>query len=477
MHQVCDTTTGKCQACTETNTQHCLQSDICLDGKCSPKCPQSCTVDNDCAQCGGPGNEAHACFAHKCAECSDTYPCAASTGMECVNGVCTPPCGLPGPEAGTCITNEDCTFCGDPNEIWECKIPVNGGNHGTCMPPAEGCEDLGTNVAVLPPPYDAYTNLCSNDGNCSGIGIQYNVGKAIRDMIGSNEVMGITIHDANILYAMPICAEVQITENIDCGICVPCEEDADCLPIDIDPLIVDLFASDPLAMIAGALLIDMLWGNNEDHDLNFFCQPVAAGYGACIPCGNPLQPCGTGGGGGGTGTCDHDVCTIGTALNGTCGPCASTVCTADAFCCDAQNGSWDQLCIDQADSLCGNICSGGGGCAHGPCATGDALVASCSPCVGAICANDPFCCNQNGGSWDQYCVDAVATTTECSTENCGGGSTCVHSPCVAGGMLTPGCDGGDCVTNVCNNDSFCCDTEWDSICVSAAESETACSCP
>jgi len=59
-HQVCDDKTGKCQACTTTNTQHCLASDICLNGNCSPKCPKACTVDNDCGQCGGPGNEAHA---------------------------------------------------------------------------------------------------------------------------------------------------------------------------------------------------------------------------------------------------------------------------------------------------------------------------------------------------------------------------------------------------------------------------------
>ena len=36
MHQVCDTVTNRCQACTATNTQHCLQSDICVDSDTSP---------------------------------------------------------------------------------------------------------------------------------------------------------------------------------------------------------------------------------------------------------------------------------------------------------------------------------------------------------------------------------------------------------------------------------------------------------
>jgi hypothetical protein len=477
MNQVCDTVTGKCQACIETNTQHCLSSDICVDKdkdgrpeSCDNKCPQSCEVDNDCAQCGGPGNEAHACNAHKCAECSDTFPCAA--GLECINGVCTPPCGVPGPETGVCNGDEDCAFCGDPNGTpWDCRYPVNGGTHGNCTPVANGCSDLGTQVAVLPEPYNGYTQLCSNDMDCDGIGIQFNVGKAIRDLVGSNEInLGFTkipIQDANIQYDMPVCAAIQLTDNISCGICAPCREDSDCNAIPIDPLIADLFKGDPLATIAGALLVDLLWGSNKDHSLHFWCQPVAFGYGACIPCGNPLQSCGQNSGGGmGNGTCTHDVQTVGDALTNSCSPCADTVCQADPFCCDTANdpGAWDQLCIDQATQLCAS-------CAHDACTVGDKLDPSCNTCVTSVCGADPFCCQS---TWDSVCVtQAQDTNTHPSCVNsCGG---CGHSECTAGGALSLGCS--TCVDDVCGNDPFCCNTDWDSQCVTEAEQSNACTCP
>jgi hypothetical protein len=485
MHQVCDTVTAKCQACIETNTQHCLSSDICIDtdadGRvetCSPKCPATCSVDNDCGQCGGPGNEAHACFQHKCAECSDTFPCAA--GLECLNGVCTPPCGIIGAEAGTCTQDEDCNFCGDAEMpgTWNCKTPINDPSHGVCGPPANGCSDLGNGVAVLPAPYNQVTELCSTDADCvqAGAGITFNVGKFLRDkVIGGPEIdLGFTkvaVSDANVQYPMPICADVDITSNISCGVCVPCKVDGDCMAINVDNLLVDLFAGEPLAQIAGALLVDLLWGDQPEHNLNFFCQPVAAGYGACIPCGNPLQPCGTGGGGGGSGMCDHDVCSQGGPLDPSCSQCSADVCAADAFCCGDSMGTWDSLCVGQVDALCNNICSGPAGCPHDPCTVGAALPDNCSSCVGAICADDSFCCNS---TWDSLCVSHQADAqyaAQCASA-CGGG--CAHGECEEGAALDNMCS--PCATAICGADSFCCDTLWDSLCVSDAQQSASCTC-
>lgn len=489
LNQVCDTATGRCQACTGTNTQHCLSSDICIDtdddGRpetCSPKCPSQCDTNNDCLQCGDGDNAARACFERQCAECSDTFPCAA--GEQCVNGVCTPQCGLPGPTPGDCQNDGDCQFCGDATgggTPWTCSIPIND-TRGTCVPPAAGCGDLGATVAVLPAPYDQVTQACSTDANCTAAmaGIQYNVGKALRDLTGANEInLGFTqipIGDANVFYGMDRCASVEIGNDIDCGVCVPCTGDADCASIPIQPLITDIFDNDPLGSVAATVLIDLLWGNETDPELHFFCQPVAAGYGACIPCGNPLQPCGdTGGAGPGTGSCDHNVCTVGAALNGSCSPCAQDVCDADAFCCDAAVGTWDQICINKANELCGNICAGGNACAHDECTTGTALNDNCSPCAAAICAADPFCCNATGGSWDSACTSAVNDpmfAAVCATA-CQGG--CAHDECTTGGSLLPSCS--PCASDVCQADAFCCDTEWDSLCVTEAENTASCGCP
>jgi hypothetical protein len=53
--------------------------------------------------------------------------------------------------------------------------------------------------------------------------------------------------------------------------------------------------------------------------------------------------------------------------------------------------------------------------------------------------------------------------------------TCAHSLCTTGTALTSGCD--PCVTQICQEDSFCCNTGWDSICVNEVASVCGCGCP
>ena len=490
MHQVCDPQGQKCRSCSATNTSHCLQSQYCKDGKCTDKCPKSCNLDNDCMFCGTTENPAHACNNHKCSECSKTWPCDA--GMVCLaNGICYPPCGLPGPEQGTCVNDEDCHYCGDPKTpgLFICKKPANDPDgHGFCLPPAEGCEDLGVGVAVLPEPWSDYTQLCSEDSNCANISIDLNVGKLIKDLIGSDELdLGftkITVGDPTVSYGMHECAEIKLTENINCGICVPCQDDIDCEPIDADPLIAGLFSDDPLAAIAGAILIDLLWGklgdNSDGHFLNFYCQPVAMGYGVCAPCANPLMACGKTEpdptsdcpaeyNGTGEGACVvYDV-----PLAPNCGPCVAAVCANDAYCCETQ---WDSVCVGEVDEYCTTPCGGVSDCASDIC-TNENLPAQqpgCGPCVTAVCEEDPFCCNGDSGAWDSYCVDAANTMAECEAVCGGGGGGCIHSECEVGAGLDSDCS--DCAGTICAADPYCCNTEWDNVCVDAALAEASCGC-
>ena len=88
------------------------------------------------------------------------------------------------------------------------------------------------------------------------------------------------------------------------------------------------------------------------------------------------------------------------------------------------------------------------------------MDASCNSCVSAICADDPFCCQT---SWDDVCVGHVADT--CNGECSGGG--CSHDECSQGGPLDEACS--DCATTVCGADAFCCSTDWDATCVGEAE--------
>ncbi len=457
--QVCDPDSHKCVNCTSTNTSYCSQSDYCKASKCSPKCPGTCDTNADCDFCGPPENPLHACNKHKCAECSDSYPCPA--GLICLaNGSCYPPCGIPGPVQGTCSTDEDCMYCGDPKlpGTYVCNTPVNDPLHGSCQPPAEGCEDLGKGVAVLPEPWSDYTQLCSSDENCANVGATINLGKVIRDVAGVDEVAGIKIGDANVSYAMSECAEIKITENINCGVCVPCNEDSDCAPIALDSLIPKLFPEDALAQIAGILLIDMLWGDNPDHDLNFYCQPVALGYGVCAPCGNPTQPCGKTEPDPGTGDCSHKECETGGPLSTDCSVCVKNVCSYDAYCCTT---AWDEQCVAEVDEYCATPCDGSGGCATDICTTeAPAQDPSCGECVAAVCEADAFCCNKTSGAWDAVCIEAAVAEPACAAV-CGGG--CAHDVCEAGGPLEYGCS--DCVSEICDYDDYCCEYEWDWVCV------------
>jgi len=40
-------------------------------------------------------------------------------------------------------------------------------------------------------------------------------------------------------------------------------------------------------------------------------------------------------------------------LSDFCGPCVAKICQADPFCCQSQ---WDQLCVFEVGSVCGQLC-------------------------------------------------------------------------------------------------------------------------
>ncbi len=396
-HQVCDSATNKCVACTENDTSECQSTDVCKDGACTQACSAECVTDNDCAQCPS----AKACNSHICAECSDTYACPA--GEFCTeNGTCSPICGsVEAP--GVCQFDEDCSGCGKldgTDSEFVCNTPINGGA-GQCIPVAAGCSDVGG--VVLPPPYNEVTNLCSEDGDCANVGVEYNVGKALRELVGYGDPGDIIeIADANLEYPMPVCATILSVPSggddpIECGVCVPCREDSDCSDISIDSLTGQLFPG--LGGLAVAVALDLLFGDNE-HTVYMYCETIAAGYGACLPCPGLLNDCGVdggggGGGGSGSGTCDHGPEETGTPLDGECDECAAIVCGFDAYCCETE---WDETCVGEGGESCGAAAC------HDECEAGAALETSCSSCASEVCAADPFCCDPTEGSWDGQCV-------------------------------------------------------------------------
>jgi hypothetical protein len=93
---------------------------------------------------------------------------------------------------------------------------------------------------------------------------------------------------------------------------------------------------------------------------------------------------------------------------------------------------------------------------------------------GAACVDTQSDPNNCGG-----CGVPCAPTETCQLGACTPSSsgsneppvgTCAHSLCTAGSMLSEGCDPAGCSIVICDPsylaDTFCCDTSWDSTCVS-----------
>lgn len=452
LHQICDTGSSRCVACTLDDTSACQSTDTCVGGRCVARCPYACTVDADCENCGVPGHEAPVCNAHRCSECSDARPCPA--GFACSpQGTCVSVCGTDGD--GACGADADCTGCGAPGFV--CHGAGTGA--GTCGPAAATCADLGAAAPAVPAPWDAVTQACTTDAGCAGVTAPVAVGEILRDMTGIG-----AIGDASVNYPMATCGDVKVGTGanvISCGVCVPCEVDADCGPIDVEPIAEALFG--PSGSVDASYLSDQVFGPNERR-IYMYCETIGAGYGVCSACPGYLNDCSVGDPGGG-GTCDHDPCTSGGPLGTDCDACAAALCQIDSYCCTT---AWDSICISEVEASCGMTCGGGAGCAHSECVAGPALADGCSPCASTVCAADSYCC---ATEWDAVCVNEAATMCDVG---CGGG-TCAHPECEAGDALTSGCS--SCATKICQADDYCCTTAWDSLCVDAVDATCGFTCP
>lgn len=128
------------------------------------------------------------------------------------------------------------------------------------------------------------------------------------------------------------------------------------------------------------------------------------------------------------------------------------VCGLDAFCCDTQ---WDDQCVGTAVRQCGAACEMGGDDCCSPAALpgcpADPAVETC------VCGLDGFCCDEQ---WDGMCVELAQN--DCGLD-CMIGGDC----CMAHGA--PGCDDVAVSDCVCALDGFCCDNEWDGLCVNQAQ--------
>jgi hypothetical protein len=151
----------------------------------------------------------------------------------------------------------------------------------------------------------------------------------------------------------------------------------------------------------------------------------------------------------GEGTCAHDLCATGGAVDPACHTCAGDICAVDSFCCTV---AWDSICVMEVESICGEICPAS--CGDGICGASE----DCSSCA-ADCGTCPSCGN-GVCEWGEDCSSCAG--------DCGSCPTCGHDKCVTGDPLAASCDA--CTASICAVDPFCCTVSWDVLCVAEVTS-------
>ena len=471
---------------TEFGCGECGPEPGCGNGQCEAPGETCFTCSADCGDCQYTGdccldNGTPGCQDKAIADCvcvQDPFCCTDGWDDVCVGEVVEFGCGecetSPDCGNGTCDEGENCIEC--PADCGECT------GTGDCCEPQEtpGCQDGPVAQCVCI--QDAFCCVEQWDEQCVAEVTQFGCGEC-----ATGEDCGNGTCDT---------AESCISCPLDCG---SCAGEGDCCHPNATPGCED-------AAIADCVCAKDMFCCESEWDS--FCVDQVTEFG-CGDCGDAA--------GCGDGTCavDEDCivcpedcgfcpgegdCCLG---NGTPGcqdkAIQDCVCAEDAFCCQSE---WDDICASEVESLgCGDCIGGPPECGDGLCAIGETCETcpeDCGPCGGTgdccepqegpgcedptvqacVCEEDSFCC---GYTWDQVCVDEVAEFDcgDCDGGGCGNGACdddedCLTCPedcgeCQGSGCCqphaTPGCDDAAVQDCVCEEDAYCCEEEWDGVCV------------
>lgn len=440
----------------------CTISDKCADGVCSgAPVPCECQADEDCGQFDDDNlcNGTLICVEQLCVTDPDsTVVCNAEDNTACSKRICDP-------GSGQCQEAwlEDGSACSDEDP---CTVP------DLC---AAGECTAGSFVCGA---------VCGN-AECE-------------QSDGENCIT--CVDDCGLCPAAPCCEphEFPGCDNKEVEVCV-CEQDPYCCEISWDQVCV----------------------NEVDESQCGYCIEPICGDGACSPfedcklcpkdCGQcPPGPCCQAKASPGCPDADVEEC----------------VCAIDPYCCDVV---WDTICADEVEEYqcgwcgvgpwCGNLeceappedcntcpgdcgecqgCNSNGECENWLGEYCDNCPQDCGPCPAApccephdfpgcdepeindcVCLEDPFCCEV---MWDGICVSQVnnlgcgfCEIPPCGNDICESGlEDCINcpedcGPCPVGDCCKPhdfpGCEDPFVMLCVCSNDLYCCDIEWDELCV------------
>lgn len=158
------------------------------------------------------------------------------------------------------------------------------------------------------------------------------------------------------------------------------------------------------------------------------------------------------------------------------------ICEVDSFCCE---DSWDDLCAAMINVEGCGMCAEDPGGTGGPdlpdepsdCCTPSSMPGCTMPEVEAcVCAQDEFCCSDQ---WDFVCIAEVneyECGIMCDVPDPGGDLPDEPSDCCTP-TAQPGCTDMAIESCVCEQDEFCCMTNWDALCVDEVAEFMCGACP
>ena len=469
------------QACVAGVTETCGLSCDCAT---APPEDLACELDADCTWCGeGACTGAYLCADGRC-EPSAPVVCDDADDTSCSKSTCDP-------ATGACAMMTSDTFCDDDDP---CTLDVCQGEAGECEHTAiEGCgETHPCQPGTAPLSSDDEVNACTcaqETSCCEGPWSETCVATA-------QQSCGL---------------------ECDCQALEPealsCMSNTDCAYCDDDDLCNGTWLCQSGTCVATAPV-------SCDTSLDSGCLLTA-----CVPSTGACEQgmvevlCDDGD------PCTEDLCDTETGeclseANPACGanhPCVSAplptssdpiatacVCEINPYCC---SGAWDATCVAAAEAQCGQVCTcddpdapvicvedaecagcddgdlcnGTWGCVDGICGALDmavscpsdqdmgCLINSCAPMTG-LCELSPS---------DAACDDGDLCTADTCTEEGACLATPIEGcalshPCAA--SSTPQSTDAEITACVCAIDPWCCDNNWDGICVDEAISECGAIC-
>ena len=502
-----DTCGGSCGQC-DSQSQ-------CVNGQCQPVCVPVC-AGKECGSNGCGGSCGICLTGYECKGGKCEWPCQPlCTGKQCGNDGCGGSCGICG-TGTTCSPDGLCqptTVCGDGKcdplveSCSSCAVDCGTCTNGCSTSPTPGCANCSCQSCVCashpecctlawgPQCVDACkacggcgcTATCSGkecgpDG-CGGLcgtcaaGNTCQSGKCIPTCVpncsgktcGSNGCGGTcgSCPNGETCQNNQCFQGLSCTAILDCALGCVATGGTTCIFACMDQGTPD--GKTKFMSLAQCAAQQCAADMTEQCFVTAIKGPCINQYYTCVECtpSCAAKKCGPDGCGGSCGTCPTGTACENYNCVGTCAPqCAGKQCGSDG--CGGSCGTCAPGLNCSATGICQPICVPN--CTGKQCGL-DGCGGSCGSCpAGTVCSPSNKCIPSGPICGDGTCTASIGETCSNCPKDCGTcGNGCVSTP-------APTCGGCACQSCVCAKDPYCCQVQWDSLCVQACSDCGGCGC-